>query len=363
MIENKLKKYFYEIEQLKYASRLPEHATLFKNKAILSKMLWDVHFYNTKKFYKECNHILDQVSSLEKNGYITGELNQKDSLLLKDIFLSCKQMPLDPFEFSFDYVYEPRENLHGDMERVNNYFQPSEFFFNRFPEILNPLKVLLETENQFYWKVASCRIFEVKPVDKTQGFHKDDQALGVKKLFFFPNGANKKIGSTNIIDKNGNEIIIDLKPGSWLLFENSLCEHQAYSAEDCVGRPTIEIDIMCDFITDTKLNYTGVNSWYPWFPILDGGLKTSGKFDYDEIYNRNLKRLAGLCKISKTDTYSFPYEMSDFYEESSEIFSSNSNTEKVSKPIEESLTETKPKKLKFILSQKIYKIVKALLKK
>ena len=321
MNEKDLKKYLNKIEQHSYEDRLPAHATLFKNKAIMSKMLWDAHYYNAKKFYKESNRLLDQPSSLEKNGYITGELNEKDSLLLKEIFLSCKQISLDPFEFSFDYVYEPRENLHGDMERVNNYFQPSEFFFNKFPELLNPLKILIEKENQFYWKVASCRIFEVKPVDRTQGFHKDAQALGVKKLFFFPNGANKKIGSTNIIDKSGNEIIIDLKPGSWLLFENSSCDHQAYSSEDCIGRPTIEIDIMCDFITDTKLNYTGVNSWYPWFPILNSGLKTSEKLDYDELYDRNLKRLAGLCNISKADNYSFPCEMSDFYEESDETFS------------------------------------------
>jgi hypothetical protein len=348
MDEKDLKKYLNEIEQLSYSSRLPEHATLFKNKAIMSKMLWDVHLYNSKKFYKESNKTLDQIPSLEKDGYITGELNDKESLLLKEIFSSCEKMSLDPFEFSFDYVYEPRENLHGDMERVNNYFQPSEFFFNRFPELLNPLKALIERENQFYWKVASCRIFEVKPVDKTQGFHKDAQALGIKKLFFFPDGANKKIGSTNIIDKNENEIIVDLKPGSWLLFENSMCEHQAYSSEDCIGRPTIEIDIMCDFITDTKLNYSGVNSWYPWFPILDGGLKTSEKFDYDDLYDRNLKRLAGLCNISKADAYTFPCEMSDFYEESSEIFSSNSITEKVAKPV----AEPKPKSLKNLFYSK-----------
>jgi len=151
MDEKDLKKYLNEIEQLSYSSRLPEHATLFKNKAIMSKMLWDVHFYNSKKFYKESNKTLDQIPSLEKDGYITGELNDKESLLLKEIFSSCEKMPLDPFEFSFDYVYEPRENLHGDMERVNNYFQPSEFFFNRFPELLNPLKALIERENQFYW--------------------------------------------------------------------------------------------------------------------------------------------------------------------------------------------------------------------
>ena len=82
----------------------------------------------------------------------------------------------------------------------------------------------------FFWKVASFRIFEVKPVNKAQGFHKDDQALAIKKLFFYPEGANKEIGSTIIIDKDGNENIIDLQPGSWMMFENSLCEHQAFSS-------------------------------------------------------------------------------------------------------------------------------------
>ena len=50
-------------------------------------------------------------------------------------------------------------------------------------------------------------------------------------------------------------------------------------------------------------------------------VKTNEKFDYDELYNRNLKRLAGLCNISKADEYTFPHEMSDFYEASDETFS------------------------------------------
>ena len=32
-------------------------------------------------------------------------------------------------------------------------------------------------------------------------------------------------------------------------------------------KTTIEVDIMPDFISDTKLEYHGVNGWYPWFPI------------------------------------------------------------------------------------------------
>ena len=66
----------------------------------------------------------------------------------------------------------------------------------------------------------------------------------IKKLFFYPKGANRKIGSTILIDKKGKETIIELESGSWLLFENSLCEHQAFGSEECVGRPTIEIDLM-----------------------------------------------------------------------------------------------------------------------
>ena len=31
-------------------------------------MLWDVHFYNTKKFYKECNQISDQVFGVRPEG-------------------------------------------------------------------------------------------------------------------------------------------------------------------------------------------------------------------------------------------------------------------------------------------------------
>tara|TARA_B110000261_G_C13064095_1_gene349434 strand:+ start:628 stop:1743 length:1116 start_codon:yes stop_codon:yes gene_type:complete len=320
-MKNKLKDYIYKTEHLNYSSRIPVHASLFENKAMLSKFAWDIHSYNAKKYYKKINS--DHSSTLEKYGYLTGNLDKEKTNLLRKIYSSCKKITFNPFDFDSDYVYEPRKNLHDDMVRINNYYQPSKFFFNNMPFIIDPLKEILEKENQFYWKVASSRIFEVKPVNKTQGFHKDDQALAIKKLFFFPDGANKNIGSTNLKDKFNKEIIIDLEPGSWLMFENSLCEHQAYSSEKNLSRPTIEIDIMPDFITDTTLNYSGINSWYPWYPIFNNEYKLNGSLDYDEVCERNLKRLAGLCSINKTDYYKFPCEFSDFYNESADIFKIN----------------------------------------
>ena len=313
-----LKNYLDKIEHLEYKKRLQIHSSLFENKAMISKFLWDIHSYNAKKFYKSKNNQCS--SNLEIKGFITGKLSNTHTDLLRQIFKSCEKVQLDPFDFDFDYVYEPRKNLHDDMVRINNYFKPSKFFYENFPKILDPLEKVIEVENQFYWKVASFRIFEVKPVNKAQGFHKDDQALAIKKLFFYPEGANKEIGSTIIIDKDGNENIIDLQPGSWMMFENSLCEHQAFSSLKCSGRPTIEVDIMPDFISDTKLEYHGVNGWYPWFPIQNSNYSINGGLDYDEIFDRNLKRLSGLCMINKTDNYRFPCEFSDYYDPKKDIF-------------------------------------------
>lgn len=65
-------------------------------------------------------------------------------------------------------------------------------------------------------------------------------------------------------------MIIDLEPESWLIFENSLCEHQAY---------------------------------------------------------RNLKRLAGLCNIYICDSYKFPCEFSDYYVGGESIFNNIQSNE------------------------------------
>ena len=78
------------------------------------------------------------------------------------------------------------------------------------------------------------------------------------KNSFYPYGANKDIGSTNIINKKNKKEIIHLDPGSWMMFENNVVEHQAYSHFKVITRPTIEIDIMADFETDTTLNFNGI---------------------------------------------------------------------------------------------------------
>ena len=86
-MNNNLKEYFNKIEHLDYSSRLPNHASLFQNKAILSKIMWDIHSYNAKKFYKSNNKNYE--SSLEKYGYLTGKLDDKKTKLLQEIFNKC----------------------------------------------------------------------------------------------------------------------------------------------------------------------------------------------------------------------------------------------------------------------------------
>ena len=111
-----------------------------------------------------------------------------------NIFNSCEKVKFDPFDF--DSTMSMSQEKIFMMIWLELIITTSQgIFFENLPSILNPLKQTLEQENQFYWRVASSRIFEVKPVSKAQGFHKDDQALAIKKLFFYPKGANRKIGS------------------------------------------------------------------------------------------------------------------------------------------------------------------------
>ena len=72
-MSKKLKNYLNKTEHLDYEKRLPIHASLFENKAMISKFLWDIHSYNAKKFYKSQNK--QTTSDLEKKGFTTGKLS------------------------------------------------------------------------------------------------------------------------------------------------------------------------------------------------------------------------------------------------------------------------------------------------
>ena len=140
-----------------------------------------------------------QNSTLSQKGIYQGPLSESHTKLLKQIFDSCQLEEFDPYRFNSDENYEPRKNLHENMVRINNYYEPSELFFKNFPQIFEPLVPIIEKECGCYWRVASIRIFAVKPVNHTQGFHIDGQPYGVRKIFFYPNGVSKNLGSTQVI--------------------------------------------------------------------------------------------------------------------------------------------------------------------
>ena len=58
----------------------------------------------------------------------------------------------------------------------------------------------------------------------------------------------------------------------------------------------------------------------------DTEFNIEGLLNFKDVENRNLKRLAGFT-ISINDSYKFPCEFSDYYVESSSIFSNNDDNE------------------------------------
>jgi hypothetical protein len=194
------------------------------------------------------------------------------------------------------------------MVRVNNYYEPSDFLFKNFPKIIEPLVKTIERECACHWRIGSLRIFAVKPLNRTQGFHIDGQPYGIRKVFFYPNGVSKELGSTQIITKDGEDLVIEGPPGTWVIFENNLIEHQAFSSLDITSRPTIEIDLVPDFETDPTIVYRGFNSWHPWFPLNQKNKNLSlnvEELNFNNVHERTLKRVAGLSAIYKWDNYKF----------------------------------------------------------
>lgn len=312
-IMHNIKDFFHQIEHLTYEQRKPNHATLFANKALLSKLVWDIHSHNACIFYSKKNPHLKK-STLSEKGFLLGQLADEETELLQKIFNSCNEITLDANDFDSDYFYEPRINVHEHMERINHYYYPSDFLFSHLPKLIAPLIQTIEQECGFYWQVASMRIFKVKPVAHTQGMHKDDQPFAIKKIFFYPNGVSKELGSTQIEAKNGELVVMEGGPGTWLLFENSLANHQAFSSLTSPGRPTIEIDLMPAFETDPTLIYAGINSWHPWFPLDPRNQAinlNTPELNYDSVYERNLQRIAGLCTINRSDQYKYPVDLKD----------------------------------------------------
>lgn len=300
-----LKDYFYEIEHLPIEQRKPGHASLFETKYALSHLLWDIYAQDACSFFYKKNPYKEK-STLAKNGVVVGKLSSEHSDLLKKIFESCKKEKLDPNKFDSDYFYEPRQNLHEHMERINDYYEPSDFLFKNLPEIIKPLIPVIENECKHFWRIASLRVFQVKPVKYTQGLHIDGQTYAIKKIFFYPNGVSKELGSTHVKTKDGKDLVIEGEAGTWVIFENNIIEHEAFSSTNGSCRPTIEIDIIPSFETDPTIIYTGVNSWHPWLPLNPKNKEftlNTEELNFENVHRRTLQRIAGICAINKTDTY------------------------------------------------------------
>lgn len=280
---------------------------------MLSNFAWDIHSFNSYELYARDNKPKEQ-SKLQKRGYFTGKLSDEDTKLLREAFESCEKQEFRAEDFKTGYFFEPRENLHEAMRRINTYYKPSDKLIKQIEGFLSDISKTIEEQAQHYWRVGSFRVFRVNPVDSTQGFHLDGWPVAIKKIFFYPNGVGESLGSTQIKTKDKKEEIIEGGPGTWVIFENSLVLHQAFSSPSCAPRPTIEIDLVPALVTNTKIDYAGINSWYPWFPVEVQEGNIAGKYFTEErISNRVLLRTSGLTTLLREQhRFDFELDFSDY---------------------------------------------------
>ncbi|HEY4170557.1 MAG TPA: hypothetical protein VGM96_27435 [Reyranella sp.] len=291
-----LKSFFQGVEHSRYDARDDFFGLNFSAQRVLSNFAWDVYSYNAYLAYarlKKPGH----EPEVSKLGLHLGHLSAEQTRLLQDIFASCEEKPLDPFAFRSGYLFEPNESVHESMNRINRYFVPSARLRSDFPRILESLATEIETICGHFWRPCALRIFSVRPVPVTHSMHLDKWPLAIKKLYFYPNGVDRELGSTEMIDKQGRKLIVEGGPGTWVLFENSQVLHQALPNAS-KERPTIEITVVPSFETDTTLVDSGANGMFPFYPFdetLPDESVLPQEFRFAAVEHRALRRTAGLA--------------------------------------------------------------------
>ncbi len=294
--KSELEEFFRKVESSAYDERDEFFGLNYSAQRVLSNFVWDLHTYNACLFYAKCK-APKQKPPLSEVGLHVGHLSEEHTELLREIYASCPEQTLDPFRFQPGYLFEPRKSINDLMSRVNRYFTPSEKLLADFPKILDPLSAEIETLCGHFWRVCTVRLFSVRPVSVTQTLHTDGWPLGLKKLYFYPNGVNRELGSTQVIDKLGRDVIAEGGPGTWMLFENSVVMHQALP-NATKERPTLEIVVAPAFRTDTSLVVTGTNGMFPFYPFeapLRDESIIADEFRLSEVEYRARKRTAGLA--------------------------------------------------------------------
>lgn len=291
-----LKSFFQGVERSRYDARDDFFGLNFSAQRVLSNFAWDVYSYNAYLHYARLKKSA-QAPEVSKSGLHLGHLSAEQTRLLQDIFASCEEKPLDPFAFRSGYLFEPRQSVHESMSRINRYFVPSGRFRIDFPRLLEPLAAEIETLCGHFWRPCGLRIFSVRPVPETHSMHFDGWPLAIKRLYFYPYGVNRELGSTEMIDKQGRKLIAEGGPGTWMLFENSQILHQALP-NAAKERATIEITIAPSFKTDTTIVEAGVNGMFPFYPFEDALPDESvlpKEFRFAAVEHRALRRTAGLA--------------------------------------------------------------------
>lgn len=301
---------YVAVNRLLDASRKPTSdlsVSFYISQRSLSYVVWELfsreaylHFARTRKTPGR--------PKLEGRGFWQGQISDADAETLQAIFAACPTMPFSGNDHDGKSFYEPRLPNHEYLDSTNTYFQPTAQLRTHIESLLKKLTSEIENLCGHFWRVASWRVFALKPESREYDLHVDGWPPAIKKLFFYPAGVGKANGTTEFMTPDGHAHFIDGGKGTWALFENSVAKHRPCASELKVPRPTIEIDLVPALSTDTTLVDAGVNGWYPWFPLwedkaLDPVLPAHATLTTTKA--RLLKRILGLAPFVPNGDLSF----------------------------------------------------------
>jgi hypothetical protein len=306
----------------------------YSTRRLFSNFVWDLHSAHAYAFFRNKSKQRSP-PVISQKGYVTGALSPELASKFEALFDRCEKTEFSGSDFAEGFFFEPRKSVHEYFNRTNSYYKVSSELESELNRFLTEMAEEIERCCGHFWKVGSVRLFTLKSGFNSGAVHLDGWPLAMKKLFIYPRGANTAKGTTYIRTRDGHETTIESEQGLWMLFENSIVEHQAILPKEETSKPrqTIEIDLVPSFRTEAKLIHSGVNGWYPWFPVdrTESEDEVLEEFKWHRLQERLLTRIGGLALELPPKDYSL--KLDDFLPPPEEELGMNSNFIKVEKPV------------------------------
>lgn len=202
-------------------------------------------------------------------GFTLGKLAPELAENFLDALSHSEKIPIVTEDHDENYTFNQ-----GFRRYEEGYSKSFNFFMLEKEQITKLEKIIYSLDPEISdligcnWRILNTRCWETIPNEYfvgAQNWHTDGMPDEILKLMIYLKGANKEIGSTELIKTDGDHFTVDSKEPCWLLFKNSTLVHRGVPSATG-NRYIVELTLAPALQKDLTPVCAGLNAQHPILP-------------------------------------------------------------------------------------------------